>query len=109
MTRPLTASLPHAGLSVAPAAPVTTRRLRLHRLALWAALGLFAAWFLAPLYVMLVTSLKDMEQIRAGSLLSLPTSPSLEAWSRAWSSACTGTDCCGPSSSTRCCWWCRRC
>ncbi|NML17758.1 carbohydrate ABC transporter permease [Azohydromonas caseinilytica] len=80
-------------MSAAPA--VKPRRLHLHRLVLWGALLLFAAWFLAPLYVMVVTSLKDMAQIREGSLLSLPTSPSLEAWSRAWSSACTGTDCNG--------------
>lgn len=94
MTRPLTAPLPHGAVSGAPAA-AKPRRLKLHRLVLWTALALFAAWFLAPLYVMLVTSLKDMEQIRSGSLLSLPTSPTLEAWSRAWSSACTGTDCNG--------------
>ncbi|MBK1686843.1 carbohydrate ABC transporter permease [Rubrivivax gelatinosus] len=65
------------------------------RALLWAALLLFAAWFLTPLYVMVTTSLKDMDQVRAGSLLSLPTSPSLEAWARAWGSACTGTDCGG--------------
>ncbi|MEN9890104.1 MAG: hypothetical protein RLY78_399 [Pseudomonadota bacterium] len=66
-----------------------------HRLLLWGALILFAAWFLTPLYVMLTTSLKDMDQVRAGSLLSLPTSPTLDAWRKAWSSACTGTDCGG--------------
>ncbi|MBK1613216.1 sugar ABC transporter permease [Rubrivivax gelatinosus] len=67
----------------------------MQRALLWAVLLLFAAWFLTPLYVMLTTSLKDMAQVREGSLLSLPTSPSLEAWARAWSSACTGTDCGG--------------
>jgi glucose/mannose transport system permease protein len=66
-----------------------------HRVVLWTALLLFAAWFLTPLYVMIVTSLKDMEQVRNGSLLSLPTTPSFEAWSRAWSHACTGVDCGG--------------
>jgi glucose/mannose transport system permease protein len=70
-------------------------RLTLGRLAVWALLLLFAAWFLTPLYVMVVTSLKDMEQVRQGSLLSLPTSPTLAAWAKAWSSACTGTDCGG--------------
>lgn len=54
-----------------------------------------ALFFVAPLYVMLVTSLKDAEQIRAGNLLSLPTSANLEAWGLAWSSACTGVDCRG--------------
>jgi glucose/mannose transport system permease protein len=66
-----------------------------HRVVLWTALLLFAAWFLTPLYVMVVTSLKDMEQVRNGSLLSLPTTPSFEAWSKAWSHACTGVDCGG--------------
>lgn len=69
--------------------------MRLHRLLLWAALLALAAFFLAPLYVMLATSLKDMDQVRNGHLLSLPTSPTLAAWAKAWSSACTGVDCGG--------------
>jgi len=66
-----------------------------HRTILWALLLLFAAYFLAPLYVMLVTSFKDMDQVRATSMVALPTQPTFEAWSKAWSSACTGTDCRG--------------
>ena len=68
---------------------------RLHRFVIWSLLLLFAAFFLAPLYVMVVTSLKDMDQIRAGGLLALPDNPSLASWAKAWSSACTGTDCGG--------------
>jgi glucose/mannose transport system permease protein len=64
-----------------------------HRLLLWGVLLVFAAWFLTPLYVMLTTSLKDAEQLRAGHLLSLPTAPTLDAWSKAWGSACTGVQC----------------
>jgi glucose/mannose transport system permease protein len=70
-------------------------RLTVHRVLLWGALILFAAWFLAPLYVMLTTSLKDMDQVRAGSLLSLPTAPTFDAWAKAWGTACTGVDCGG--------------
>jgi glucose/mannose transport system permease protein len=51
--------------------------------------------FLLPLYVMLATSLKDMDQIRSGNLLSLPTSISFDAWQTAWSKACTGVECNG--------------
>ena len=69
--------------------------MRLHRLLLWAVLLALAAFFLAPLYVMLATSLKDMDQVRNGHLLSLPTDPTLAAWAKAWSSACTGVDCGG--------------
>ena len=67
----------------------------LSRLLLYALLLLAACVFLAPLYVMLATSLKDAAQIRAGNLLSLPTSFNFEAWELAWSTACTGVDCRG--------------
>lgn len=70
-------------------------RLTWHRVALWSVLLLFALFFLLPLYVMLATSLKDMEQVRNGHLLSLPTAPTFEAWAKAWSTACTGVDCGG--------------
>ncbi|MDP2367378.1 carbohydrate ABC transporter permease [Rhodoferax sp.] len=67
----------------------------LSRCLVYGVLLLAAFFFLAPLYVMLVTSLKDAEQIRSGNLLSLPHSLNFDAWSLAWSSACTGTDCRG--------------
>jgi glucose/mannose transport system permease protein len=65
------------------------------RLAVYGLLLVAAMFFLAPMYVMLVTSLKDAEQIRSGNLLSLPNSLNLESWTLAWSSACTGVDCRG--------------
>ncbi len=58
-------------------------------------LAVAAVLFLAPLYVMLVTSFKDAEEIRAGNLLSLPGALRFDAWTSAWSSACTGVDCNG--------------
>jgi len=63
-----------------------------HRVVLWTALVLFALWFLTPLYVMIVTSLKDMDQIRGGNLMDLPSNPSFASWGKAWNQACTGTD-----------------
>jgi glucose/mannose transport system permease protein len=65
------------------------------RAAVWSVLLLFALFFLLPLYVMLSTSLKDMQQVRSGNLLSWPTDPNLAAWAKAWGSACTGIDCGG--------------
>lgn len=67
----------------------------LQRLLLWTVLLVFAAWFLTPLYVMVVTSLKDMDQVRSGNLLSWPAYASFDAWAKAWSQACTGIDCSG--------------
>lgn len=62
---------------------------------LYAVLFVAALFFLAPLYVMLVTAFKDADEIRNGNLLSLPSSLNFGAWISAWSSACTGTDCRG--------------
>ena len=67
----------------------------LSRFLIYATLLIAALFFLAPLYVMLATSFKDAEQIRSGNLLSLPHSLNFDAWSLAWSTACTGTDCRG--------------
>jgi glucose/mannose transport system permease protein len=72
-------------------------RLGAGRLGLYAFLVICALFFLTPLYVMLVTSLKPMSEIRTGNILALPQAPSLDAWGTAWSSACTGLTCRGIS------------
>lgn len=56
-----------------------------------------AAFFLLPLYVMVVTSLKTMPDIQQGHLFALPTTWTLAPWVAAWSTACTGTTCEGIS------------
>jgi len=68
---------------------------RLSRVLVYGVLFIAALFFLAPMYVMLATSFKDAEEIRSGNLLSLPHALNFEAWTLAWSSACTGTDCRG--------------
>ncbi len=67
----------------------------LWRALLYITLLLGAVFFLLPLYVMVVTSLKDAEEIRQHSLVSLPQALNFEAWSLAWDSACTGAQCSG--------------
>jgi glucose/mannose transport system permease protein len=62
---------------------------------LYMALAMAALVFLAPLYVMLVTSLKDADDIRQNSLVSWPQVLRFEAWALAWDSACTGAQCSG--------------
>jgi glucose/mannose transport system permease protein len=71
------------------------RQLTPGRVGLYAFLVICALFFLTPLYVMVVTSLKDMSEIRQGNILGLPDAPSLAAWSKAWFSACTGLSCNG--------------
>ena len=65
------------------------------RLGLYALLISSAVFFLLPLYVMLITSLKPMEEIRLGRLFALPMNATFEPWVQAWSTACTGLECRG--------------
>ncbi|MGR3758517.1 carbohydrate ABC transporter permease [Roseobacteraceae bacterium NS-SX3] len=65
------------------------------RVVLWAVLLAFALWFLLPAYVVVGTSLKDLEEIRGGSLLALPHELNFTAWRHAWSEACIGVECTG--------------
>jgi glucose/mannose transport system permease protein len=80
------------------AAPLASpRRADLGRIAarwgLYAILAVFAVYFLLPLFVMLITSVKSLDEIRGGSLLSLPREATLQPWRTAWSGACSGIQC----------------
>jgi glucose/mannose transport system permease protein len=65
------------------------------RLVLYGVLLVFAVFYLLPLFVMVVTSLKSLDEIRAGTMLALPAEPTLDAWEKAWGSACIGLSCHG--------------
>ncbi len=65
------------------------------RAVIYTLLVLFALYYLMPLFVMVTTSLKTLDDIRAGNLVALPSEVSFEAWTKAWGSACTGVFCGG--------------
>lgn len=52
-----------------------------------------AVVILLPLYVMIVTSFKSMEEIRGSMIIALPEALDFSYWIKAWSSACTGLRC----------------
>lgn len=52
-----------------------------------------AVFFAIPLLIVVMTSLKPMDEIRAGSIFAWPMSPGFGAWAKAWTSACTGLAC----------------
>ena len=64
---------------------------------LYGTLLVAAFYYLLPLYVMVVTSLKGMPEIRLGNIFSPPMEITLEPWAKAWASACTGLNCDGLS------------
>ena len=63
------------------------------RIFLYLILTVFVIYYLLPLFVMITTSLKSLEEIRTGSLIALPRNITFEAWGTAWSTACTGIRC----------------
>lgn len=58
--------------------------MRYQRVVLYLLLGTAALAMMAPLLIMVSTSLKPMDEIRGGSLFALPQAPTLEAWGKAW-------------------------
>jgi glucose/mannose transport system permease protein len=67
------------------------------RLGIYAFLVISALFFVIPLYVMIVTSFKEMSEIRLGYLFGLPQKFTIQPWIDAWLHACTGRDCNGLS------------
>ena len=56
-----------------------------------------ALYYILPLYVMVVTSLKGMPEIRLGNIFSPPVEITFQPWVKAWATACTGLNCEGLS------------
>lgn len=72
---------------------MTRRAFTPARIGIYAFLLTAALFFLLPLYIMLVTSLKPVEEIRLGNIFALPVQLTVAPWIDAWSGACTGTSC----------------
>ncbi|MEF2071889.1 carbohydrate ABC transporter permease [Consotaella aegiceratis] len=71
------------------------RQVTAGRIGLYAFIVIAAAFFLLPAVVMVLTSLKSMDEIRTGSIFALPQHLDFSAWVAAWSTACTGLSCDG--------------
>ncbi|MBP1861368.1 glucose/mannose transport system permease protein [Rhizobium herbae] len=66
-----------------------------NRVVIYGLLAFFAIVYLMPLFVMLVTSFKTMDEIQNGNMLSLPSAPTFEPWVKAWGETCVGLTCAG--------------
>ncbi len=64
---------------------------------LYGTLFVVAAYYALPLYIMIVTSLKGMPEIRMGNIFAPPMEVTFQPWVKAWSEACTGLTCNGLS------------
>ncbi len=70
---------------------------RFWRVLVYTTLLVFAAMYLLPLWVMVVTSFKTLDEVHEGRMLALPAYFTTEAWSSAWGTACIGLTCEGIS------------
>jgi glucose/mannose transport system permease protein len=80
-----------------PSGPKPRRTLSRRNIILYGTLFVIAAYYLLPLYVMIVTSLKGMPEIRLGNIFAPPLEITFEPWAKAWATACTGLNCDGLS------------
>jgi glucose/mannose transport system permease protein len=62
------------------------------RALIYLVLLLFALFYLLPLYVMAVNSVKPLEEITGGNMIALPQIWTLEPWRSAWSTAQIGVE-----------------
>ena len=63
---------------------------RVARTFIYLVLVLFALFYMLPLYVMLVNSVKPLSEITGGGMMALPQVWTLEPWAKAWSTAQIG-------------------
>ncbi|MEP3048143.1 MAG: carbohydrate ABC transporter permease [Roseibium sp.] len=91
---------PSPGFADSSAGPRGTKPRRVisrRNIFIYGTLMLVALYYLLPLYVMIVTSLKGMPEIRLGNIFAPPVEITFEPWVKAWSEACTGLNCDGLS------------
>ena len=63
------------------------------KIIIYSLLFFVSVYYLFPMYVMLVTSLKNLDEARAGNIFALPINLTFDPWFKAWDSACTGLYC----------------
>ncbi len=73
--------------------PIFSRR----NIILYGVLFVLAVYYLLPIYVMIMTSLKGLNEVRVGSIFAPPVEVTFEPWVKAWSTVCTGLNCDGIS------------
>lgn len=65
---------------------------RVTRAFIYLVLILFALFYMLPLYVMLVNSVKPLSEITGGGMMALPKVWTTEPWAKAWSTAQIGVE-----------------
>ncbi len=75
-----------------PSQDTAVRTGRVARTLIYLVLLLFALFYLLPFGIMLINSVKPLEEITGGNMLALPRDWTVEPWLAAWSSAQIGVE-----------------
>ena len=82
---------------VVPSGAKPRRRFSGRNIMLYGTLIVVSVYYILPLWVMIMTSLKGMPEVRLGNIFAPPVEITFQPWVKAWSQACTGLNCDGLS------------
>lgn len=80
-----------------PSGPKPRRKFSRRNIMLYGILAMVCIYYVVPLWVMVMTSLKGMPEIRMGNIFAPPVEVTFQPWVKAWAEACTGLNCDGLS------------
>ncbi len=66
------------------------RRFSGRNIMIYGTLLFVSLYYILPLWVMVMTSLKGMPEIRLGNVFGPPVEITFQPWVKAWAEACTG-------------------
>ena len=72
-----------------------TRHSNTTRVVIYGLLAFFAVVYLLPFVVMVMTSLKPLDEVTGGNMFYWPHDLTFEPWTKAWGTACVGLTCAG--------------
>ncbi len=85
------------GSAMEPNGPKPRRRFSGRNIMIYGTLIVMCLYYILPLWVMVMTSLKGMPEVRLGNIFAPPVEITFQPWVKAWAEACTGLNCDGLS------------
>jgi len=82
-----------SAIAVEPSGRKPKKWITVERVVVYSVLTICALFFLFPLYIMIITSMKDIQAIQGGNIFVPTMHPTFDAWNKALFHACTGLYC----------------
>lgn len=87
----------NAGQLTGPRGPRPKKAISSRNIILYSILAVVSIYYILPLWVMVMTSVKGMPEVRLGNIFAPPVEVTFQPWVKAWAEACTGLNCDGLS------------